>query len=172
MLGQQSLIGCLEQIRSNHPPMQFDLPQLQFVGHRARDRPEVRQLLALEPDIVRIGGQVHPEQLQPRIFNLVLKVGRDLDQRLAEGGVLEAGHLHPRLDLLEIQAQRPRGLQHPEREHALLADARLLRVQLGEALGGGGLETHPLLGHHQQRAAMLPRVRATPIAAPASPGSL
>jgi len=84
--------------------------------------------------------------------------------------VLEAGHLHPRLDLLEIQAQRPRGLQHPEREHALLADARLLRVQLGEALGGGGLETHPLLGHHQQRAAMLPRFAQHQLRHPPAPG--
>ena len=46
----------------------------------------------------------------------------------------------------------PGRLKNAEGQHALLPDARLLRVQLRDAVAGDDLEAHALLRHQQQRA--------------------
>ena len=117
-------------------------------GHRQ----EVGDLLALEPDALGVGGDKDVEGFQPGVLDLILQVGGDLHQGLVDGGMLQAGDLDPRVHLLDAQRQAPGRLNDAEGQHALLPDARLLRVQLRDAVAGDDLEAHALLRHQQEGA--------------------
>ncbi len=138
--------------------MQFDFPCLQAVGDRAGHREEVGHLVALEAHALGVGGNEDAERLQPGVLDLILQVGGDLDLGLADGGVLQAGHLDPRVHLLDVQRQVPGRLQDAEGQHAFLPDARFLRVQLRDAVARRDLQTHSLLRHDEQGAALFARL--------------
>ncbi len=155
LLRHERLVSGLQQIRADHPPVELNVPGLQTVGGRPCRPHEVGHLLALEARALGIGGKKNAEGLQTGVINLVLKIGDDLDLGVADGGVLEAGDLNPRIDPFDVQGQAPGHLQYPKGQHSLLADAGTLRVQLCHPFRSPRLQTESLLRGQQQRAALL-----------------
>ena len=137
--------------------MQFYFPGLQAVRHGAGLFQEVGELVALEADAFGVGGEEDAKGLEAGVFDLVLEVGEDFDLGFGDGGVLEAGDLNPRVHLFDRQDQAPGRLQDAEGQHALLADAGFLRVQLRDAITGGDLEAEALFGHDEECAALFAR---------------
>ena len=152
------LVARLQKIPPDHAAVQLHLPRLHPVVHRLGHREKIRDLIAGESHVLRVRRQRDVENLQPRVFDLVLQVCRDLHLRLANRRVLQARHLHPRVHLLDIERKIPRRLQNAERQDALLLDARLLRVELRDAFARRHLQSHPLLRHHDERPALLARL--------------
>ncbi len=84
-----------------------------FTSHACRPlvtapglRQEIADLIALEAHALGVGGNEDAKRLQAGVFNLILQIGGDLHFRLADCRMLQAGHLHPRVDLLHVQASR------------------------------------------------------------------
>lgn len=136
--------------------MQLHLPGLHVVGHAAHNRKEVRHLVAPESHAFGIRRNPHIQRLEAGILDLVLEICRDLQLRLGDGRVLEAGHLHPGIDLLDPERQAPGILQQTEGEHPFLADPRFLRIELGHAVARPHLKPHPLLRNDHQLPPLLP----------------
>ena len=104
--------------------MQLHFPRLQAVVRGVRHGEKIGDLIALELHVLRARRQRDAERFQPGVLDLVLQVRDDLHLRLADRGVLQAVHLHPRVHLLDVEREIPRRLQDAKSEHALLLDAR------------------------------------------------
>ncbi len=154
LIRDECLISGLQKVRANDPAVQFHFPLLQPVSRRARREEKIRDLLALEAHVLRVGGDKDSKRFQARVFNLILEVGSDLDFGLADHSMLKAGDLDPRLDLFDGQREVRRRLQDAEGQHALLADAGFLRVQLSNAIARHDLQAQSLFRHDEQRAAL------------------
>ena len=108
----------------------------------------------METDAFGVSGKEDAKAAQAGVLDLIQQIGRDLHLRFADGGVLEAGDFDPRVHLVNVKRKAGGNLQQAEGQHAFLADAGLLRIELGVAFAGGGLQAHSLLRHNQQGAAL------------------
>ena len=158
VLRHLGLVSGLQEIGADDAPGQFHFPFLHAVRDGARHRQEVGDLLTLEPNALGVGGDQDVERFQPGVLDLILQIGGDLHQGLVDGSMLQAGDLDPRVHLLDAQRQAPGRLKNAEGQHALLPDARLLRVQLRDAVAGDDLEAHALLRHQQEGALLFARL--------------
>ncbi len=170
LVGDGGLISGLQQVLPDDAAVQLDFPFLQAIGGGVGRLEKIGNLLALEADALGIDGKEDAKAPQAGIFDLILQIGGDLDLGFADGGVLQAGDLDPRVHLLNVQREVGGRLQQAEGQHPFLADAGFLRVQLGVAFAGGGLQAHALLGHNQQGAALLVGFAQDHLRAPSSPG--
>ena len=153
--GDGGLVSDLQQILADDAAVQFHVPFLRSIGDGVGHLEEIEGLLALEADAFGVGGNEDAETFHAGILDLIEQIGRDLELRFADGGVLQAGDINPRVHLVNVEGEVGGNLHQAEGQHALLADARFLRVQLHVAFARYGLQAHPLLGHDQQGAVLL-----------------
>ena len=124
--------------------------------------------VALEPHALGVGGNQNAEGLQAGVLDLILQIGGDLHLRFADGGVLQAGHLNPRVHLLDVQREGCRRLQDAKASTPFLPDARLLRVQLRVAFARRRPAGASLAPAQSARCPAVCRPRARRLAAPSS----
>ena len=154
LVGDEGLVGDLKKVLADDAALELDVPGLKVVGDGAGDGFVGGELVALEGDAEGGVGKFDAEVFEAGVFNLVGEVGLDLDLGFGDGGLLEAGDLDPRVDLLDVEGEAPGGLEDLEGEDAFLADAGLLGVELGDAVAVGGLEAEALLGDDEEGAAL------------------
>ena len=99
--------------------------------------------------------QRHAQCLQAGVLDLILQHAPVLDHALPDGGVLQEYRLYPRIHPLDVERQRPVALQQAERQHAPVADAGLLGIELRHALAILHVNADALLWDDEQLALLL-----------------
>ena len=157
VLGQRNLIRHGELVLANHSPVKFHLPhRATILGGGVLD--EVDNLIAAETHALCRFRQRHAHGLHTGVLDLVLQHAAILDRALPDGGVLQEHRLDPRIHPLDVERQRPVALQQAERQHAPVADAGLLGIELRHALAILHVHADALLGDDEQLAALLGRL--------------
>ncbi len=139
--------------------LQFHLPLLQAVGHRAGHRQKIRHLVALEMHALGVRRHEHVKRLQPGVLDLILQVRRRPSP--APRSPSRAAGSSPGSTGPPARCPAPGSTASAKSRNASTPFCRMPDFCGSSCVTpsrAADLQPHPLLRHDQQRPALLARL--------------